>query len=132
EPARRGDGSDEAVPPLAARPRVGARLLGDRAGLSDGAARLRLGGRLVRSLDRDRARRARLVPLAVLDRRDVGQFGAGSSPEEEGDADEPSDRRIARHRRSAFAAMKAAERKGSAGSPPTSAAFAITIVSPYM
>jgi len=28
--------------------------------------------------------------------------------------------------------MKAAERKGSAGRPPTSAAFAITIVSPYM
>src|SRR4029079_8238262 len=38
----------------------------------------------------------RVVPVAVLDRRDVGQLGAGSSPEEEDDAgpDESADRRL--------------------------------------
>ena len=64
-------------------------------------------GGLVRGLDGDRALGDRVVPLAVLDRRDVGQLGAGSSPEEEGDAD----RRIRRPAPSARAGRRS--RRGS-------------------
>ena len=52
---------------------------GDRARLLHGAARLRLGRRLVRGLDGDRAVGDRVVPVAVLDRRDGAQHAAGEA-----------------------------------------------------
>ena len=76
------------------------RLRRDRARLPDGAARLRLRGGLVRRLDGDRALGDRVVPVAVLDRRDVGQHGAGTRPRKKAapTPDESADRAHSRAR----------------------------------
>src|SRR5581483_152492 len=84
---------------------------------------------MVRGRDRDHLRRDRVVPRAVHVRRVGGLEHA--RPEEERDYAADGRLRLA-HSRSAFARRKPKDRNGSAGRPPTSAAFAMTIVIEYM